>query len=80
MKIADISRFDSENEPQAWVIAHAFSDIEDSCIKLLELFQKLIPPTGSDKEILDVLNDIGEELRHVLYHIRDMSFYRYLND
>ncbi len=27
-----------------------------------------------------VLMDIGEELRHVLYHVRDPEYYAYLRD
>lgn len=34
---------------------------------------------ASPAELFDALLDIGEELRHILYHIHDPKFYRYLN-
>ena len=34
---------------------------------------------ASPEEILDALLEIGEEFRHILYHINDPKFYKYLN-
>ena len=34
----------------------------------------------NSEQLNDVLLDIGEELRHVLYHIRDPKFFSYLYD
>ena len=36
--------------------------------------------TASPEELFDVLIDIGEEFRHILYHIHDPKFYKYLED
>lgn len=53
-----ISKFDSDNEPEAWRLAHSLSDLE--------------------AVIQNALLDIGEELRHILYHIKDPKFFDYL--
>ena len=74
-----VTRYDSEREKEAWTLAHAFNDIEESFTKIFgEQLPPLISGTKSSTEINDALLDIGEELRHVLYHIGDPKFYRYL--
>ena len=74
-----ITRFDKKDEPEAWTLALAFNDLEDSFRKILdELFPKLIQKELNDSEIKNLLLEIGEEFRHILYHIKDTEFYNYL--
>jgi hypothetical protein len=72
-----VRRYDLPNEPQASTLAHGFLDLEDSFRKFVEHhLPALMRPNMSEQEICDLLQDIGHELRHVAYHIRDMQFYR----
>lgn len=66
-------------EAEAWQIATALADIEESASRLSkELVPKLLAvPPESDKAD-DLLNEIGEEYRHILYHIRDTKLFDYL--
>lgn len=71
--------FDAPGEPESWTIAVALRDIEKSCS---EIFQEQLPPLVSGSlpksEIDERLHRIGEELRHILYHIHDTKYYAYL--
>lgn len=72
-----VRKFDSPDEPEAWSLAHALADMDESMTKISrELIPKLNGVEGSDAE--DVLYDIGEELRHIHYHLADSRFFRYL--
>ena len=76
-KVKELS--DNEHD-EAWVLAHAFSDMEEASSKLFgELLPQLMSEKVNSEEAYDLLLDIGEELRHILYHIRDPRFYRYLD-
>jgi hypothetical protein len=35
---------------------------------------------ASLEDLTDVLHDMGDELRHILYHIRDARYFGYLLD
>lgn len=66
-------------QPEAWTLAHAFSDLEESFLVFLEVFlPKLMNSSLGSDEIEDVLLDIGNEFEHILYHLRDPKFYSYL--
>jgi hypothetical protein len=78
-RIPSVSQFDLPGEPQGGTIAHALSDLEDSfSVVLNDLLPKLLDETKSPDQLDDVLLDIGEELRHILYHIQDTRYFRYL--
>lgn len=75
-----IKKFDKHNESAAWVIAHAFKDIEESAYKFSNhLLPQLLNSNTNINDIYELLLEIGEEFRHILYHINDMDFYHYLN-
>ncbi|GAM99124.1 hypothetical protein U91I_02764 [alpha proteobacterium U9-1i] len=43
------------------------------------MFPKLVGDAKlSDEELADILNDLGEELRHIQYHIGDLRYFDYL--
>ncbi len=64
---------------EAWTLAHSFSDLEESFRKFLEVhLPRLLKKAKGSNEVEDVLLDIGEEFRHILYHIKDPKFYSYL--
>ena len=71
-----VHRYDLPNEPQASTLAHAFLDLEVSFRRFIDQHLPALMRRGiSEQEICDRLQDIGEELRHIVYHVRDMRFY-----
>ncbi|MCP5468592.1 MAG: hypothetical protein H7A32_04920 [Deltaproteobacteria bacterium] len=80
-KSAKVNSFNQVEELESDTLAHSFLDIDESCRTLLnDLFPKLESTDLSEKEIDELLFDIGEELRHILYHIKDPKFYNYLKE
>lgn len=78
-KCRDVTKLDENDDKEAWTLAHSFQDIEESAhVFLDDLLPKLAKKELSESEIHDLLLDIGEELRHILYHIKDPKFYQYL--
>lgn len=63
----------------SWAIASGLKDIRDSAEKI---FQELVPallrapPKSPEAESL--LYEIGEEYRHILYHLNASRFFGYL--
>ena len=78
-RIPAVRKFDLPGEPQAATIAHALSDLEESFRTTLEhLLPRVVDSQLTSDELNDVLLDIGEELRHILYHVKDPRFFDYL--
>lgn len=77
----DVIRFDDKEEQQAWTLAHTFADLEESFLNILDrLMPALMAEELDPSQVTALLLDIGEELRHILYHIRDPKYYAYLLD
>ncbi len=76
---AEVNRYDQGSEREAWTLALAFGDIEESFSKIYnDLVPKLLTEALNPDEVKNLLLCIGEELRHVLYHIRDPQYFKYL--
>lgn len=74
-----VSRFNHGAEVEGGTLAHGFSDLEKSFRKFTsELLPKLVEGNLSEREACDLLIVIGEEFRHIHYHLRDSRFYSYL--
>jgi hypothetical protein len=78
--IAAVSRFDTEGEEQAWTLAQALSDLEGAFRTLVDDLLPRVARTDNVTELEDILHAVGEEFRHVLYHLRDCQFYGYLRE
>ena len=79
-KVPEISRYGDKADPESWRVVHSLSDIEESATLILQdLLPKLIGHEKPD-DLLDTLFDIGEEFRHILYHINDPRFFSYLSE
>jgi hypothetical protein len=79
--LRSVSQFDVPDEPHGSTIANALSDLEDSfSVVLKELLPQLLDETKSAEELDELLLDVGEELRHILYHIKDTRYFGYLSD
>lgn len=76
-----VSRFDTDREPEGWTLAHSFAHLEESFRKFLdEQLPRLMKGQLLEEELEELLHEIGEEFRHVIYHIKDPLYYRYLFD
>jgi len=80
-QIPEVAKFDVRGEPQGHTIAHALRGWEDSFAAVLDnLLPRLVAENASLEELADTLHDIGDELRHILYHIHDTRYFGYLLD
>jgi hypothetical protein len=78
---AQVRRHDTQDEKEAWTVAHNLLDLAESCQTILnDLLPKLSAGEPDSERLHAVLLEIGEEMRHMLYHIRDSKFYGYLRD
>lgn len=77
--IKTVSKFDQPGEPQSATLAHSLTDLEKSFRTVTDvLLPRLLDRTVTPEQLNDALLDVGEELRHILYHIRDPKFFGYL--
>jgi hypothetical protein len=75
----EVTKYDQGEEKEAGVLAHSFGDLEESFRTFLnEQLPRLMDEQATAAELCDVLLEIGEEFRHILYHIHDPKFYQYL--
>ena len=78
-QIPEVARFDMPGKPQGHTLAHALSHWEDSFAAFLDnLLPKLADKTTSLEDLIDTIHDVGDELRHILYHIKDVKYFAYL--
>ena len=78
-KCPEVRALDTESEHEAWALAHSFADLEESFLKILRVqLPRLMSQDLGPAESFDLLLDIGEEFRHILYHINNTRFYNYL--
>ena len=76
-----VTRYDTRAEKQASKLAYDFLDLAESFRTFLnDQLPKLRDERLSCVEIDDVLTEIGEEFRHILWHIHNAEFYAYLRD
>ena|SRR5256885_1059976 len=76
---AIVTSYDSSNENESDTLTHAFIDMEESFKKIENnLLPKLFENDLKGDDIDNLLLDIGEELRHILYHIKDPKYFKYL--
>jgi len=77
----EITRYDSGDHKEAWALADGFSDLEEAFRAFLDQhLPKVVDPQVKGEALVDVLQDIGEEFRTILWHIQYPKFYSYLHD
>ncbi len=75
------TKFNQGKHQEAGTLVHSFGDLETSFRRFLEeQLPRLVQRSLTESEIHDLLLEIGEEFRHILYHIKDPKFYRYLRE
>jgi hypothetical protein len=78
-QLPSVMRYDDGEWSEAETLAHAFLDLERSCQKFVnEQVPRLFDASLTNEDLTNLLLDIGEEFRHMLYHLKDPRFYRYL--
>ena len=78
--LARLSSVNKYGDEETWGLADDFVDLEKSFLPILEdFFPKLLNDNLSPEDLENVLFDIGDEFRHIAYHIGRSSFYRYLS-
>ncbi len=76
-----VRSYSNKDESEADVLAHSLLDIEESCNKITELLlPKLLSSNLQEEEINDILLDIGEELKHIIYHTKTPKYFEFLRD
>jgi uncharacterized protein Yka (UPF0111/DUF47 family) len=66
----------SPHEPESWRIAHDLSQIEES---FDVIFSRLVPQLmreSNQEQIQELLQDIGDQIRHASYHINNSAYLR----
>jgi hypothetical protein len=64
---------------EAWEIAHGLADVQESALRIIDnLIPRLLQAAPEGEEAEDLLYEIGEEYRHILYHISNTRFFGYV--
>ena len=80
-EIESVARHDLGDRREGWAIAHAFADLEESFERFShELLPKLVEEEATREGRRELLLEIGEEFRQVLYHLNELRFYEYLQE
>jgi len=77
-KCERVTKHTTNEENQAATLANALIDIQDALSKINIQISKLYLKDLTKDEVDDLLLDIGEEFRHILYHINDTIVFDYL--
>ena len=76
-----VARYDTADSPESSTLAHAFLDLADSFQQFLTVhLPKLEDASMTPDQRYDVLLDIGDEFRHIMYHLQQPRFYRHYVD
>jgi hypothetical protein len=76
----ELARSGQDLKEEAWGLADSLADVEGSMRQILDVqLPKLMSENLTPPETFDLLLDIGEDFRRILYHVLEQqSFYRYL--
>jgi hypothetical protein len=77
-KCERVTKHSTKGENQADTLANSLIDIEEALKKMNEQIPKLYLKDLTEDEVDDLILELGEELRHILYHINDTAVYDYL--
>lgn len=77
-KLIKLGDDEPSRKEAAFAISHGLIDMEESFHRIIEISNQMQGRDFSEGELEGALHDIGEELRHIIYHINDMKFYDYL--
>jgi hypothetical protein len=75
LKVLEGTQGRSHEEPVEWETAYALCHILSSARTIEQQLVPAILGASSQDEAADALHEVREELRHILYHIRDASYF-----
>lgn len=76
--VPQVARLASADEPGGWRVAYSLMEMDGSMSRIQEVVMRIRSEEVDAEQLHGLLIDIGEELRHVLYHVKDSGFYDYL--
>ena len=76
--VPSVGKIASADEPGGWRLAYSLMEMDESMSRFQQTLARIRKEDVEPGELAALLTDIGEELRHVLYHVKDSSFYDYL--
>ena len=71
----DFSAYDRPDEPGAWNLIYSLKGIQDSCRSLLDEELPKVVAASTEEGLQDALLEVGIELGHLLYHVRDARYF-----
>jgi hypothetical protein len=77
-KCERVTKHSTKEENQADTLANSFIDIEEALKIINEQIPQLYQKDLTSDEVDELILEIGEELRHILYHIEDTRVFDYL--
>ncbi|MEX0630209.1 MAG: hypothetical protein WEE67_10715 [Chloroflexota bacterium] len=78
--LKDFSADDRPDEPGAWNLVYNLRHIEGSCRALLDSHLPNLTGVSEKDALMLALADIGVELTHLLWHIRNLRAFGDLTD
>ncbi|MFN2615896.1 MAG: hypothetical protein ABR581_02095 [Thermoleophilaceae bacterium] len=63
-----------DDEPASWTLAQALEHVEESCIEFQKHLAALVA-SSDDESMETALVELREDLRHILWHIRDTPYF-----
>ena len=80
-RVPQVRRLDTPEHIEAEALAHALLDLNESFRAYTnEHLPRLLSASEDAHNTYEVLLDIGEELRHITYHLKDAGFFRYVSE
>lgn len=76
-QVDSIADLGNAEEPEPRTLAYALVEIAESCRRIADQVDLLVEeePTNA----LAVLEEVREDLRHILYHVQDSGFLQVIN-
>ncbi len=70
----------NDQEKESNKLAYTLLEINESADEIRKHINLLLNDRIENDEINDIIWDIGEELYHILYHLKNNKFYSYILD
>lgn len=73
-KTPNFSGIDEDGDPYSWNTSIGMFDIVNSARNIVHLFENVNIDDMNEFEIVEIFESIREEIRHIKYHIGDMTY------
>lgn len=78
-EVDSVAALGDEGEPEARTLAYSLLEIATSCRQFSDQLGNLSGESTGTEDTLSQLEELREELRHILYHIHDSRFLRVID-